>query len=183
MTSSDDPLLEGLNSAQREAVESIEGPVLVVAGPGSGKTRVITHRIAYLIRKWQISPYRILAVTFTNRAAGEMKERLSRLVGSRMDRLSVGTFHAFCAGLLRREGAHIGLDPSFTIYDDDDQVQLMKEAMAQANIDCQAVPCARHPGGNLPVKELGAGCRSLRFQMRGVLRGAGLQGLSSGTMS
>ena len=135
MTTSDDPLLEGLNPAQREAVESIEGPVLVVAGPGSGKTRVITHRIAYLIRKWQISPYRILSVTFTNRAAGEMKERLSRLVGSRMDRLSVGTFHAFCAGLLRREGAHIGLDPSFTIYDDDDQVQLMKEAMAQVNID------------------------------------------------
>ena len=140
MMTSDDPLLEGLNPAQREAVESIEGPVLVVAGPGSGKTRVITHRIAYLVRKWHISPYRILAVTFTNRAAGEMKERLSRLVGSRMDRLSVGTFHAFCAGLLRREGSHIGLDPSFTIYDDDDQVQLLKEAMAQVNIDSKQYP-------------------------------------------
>ena len=133
-------ILEGLNSAQREAVEAIEGPLLIVAGPGSGKTRVITHRIAYLIRVCRISPHRILAVTFTNKAAREMKERLQRLVGSRTDQLSVSTFHAFCAGLLRREGKHIGLDSSFTIYDDEDQMNLLKQAMQQANVDPRSYP-------------------------------------------
>ena len=128
-------LLEGLNPTQREAVESIEGPLLIVAGPGSGKTRVITHRIAYLVRICEMSPYRILAVTFTNKAAGEMKARLGHLVGTRADQLSVGTFHAFCAGLLRREGAHIGIDPSFTIYDDDDRMNLLKQAMEQVGVD------------------------------------------------
>ena len=136
----DNRLLEGLNPSQREAVESIEGPILIVAGPGSGKTRVVTHRIAHLVHTWQISPYRILAITFTNRAAGEMKERLGRLVGTRTEQLSVGTFHAFCAGLLRREGAHIGVDPSFSIYDDDDQIQLLKQSMEQVNVDQKRYP-------------------------------------------
>ena len=128
-------ILEGLNPAQREAVETIEGPLLIVAGPGSGKTRVITHRVAYLMRVCGISPHRVLAVTFTNKAAREMKHRLHRLVGTRADQLSMGTFHAFCAGLLRREGKHIGLDSSFTIYDDEDQMNLLKQAMEQAEID------------------------------------------------
>ena len=133
-------ILEGLNPAQREAVEAIEGPLLIVAGPGSGKTRVITHRIAYLIRVCGISPYRILAVTFTNKAAREMKDRLQRLVGTRTDQLTVGTFHAFCAGLLRRDGKSIGLDSSFTIYDDEDQKNLLKQAMELADIDPRSYP-------------------------------------------
>ncbi len=133
-------VLQGLNPAQREAVEVIDGPLLIVAGPGSGKTRVITHRVAYLMRVCGISPYRILAVTFTNKAAREMKERLQRLVGTRADQLSVGTFHAFCAVLLRREGKHIGLDSSYTIYDDEDQMNLLKQAMEQADIDPRRYP-------------------------------------------
>ena len=133
-------ILEGLNPAQREAVEAIEGPLLIVAGPGSGKTRVITHRVAYLMRVCGISPYRILAVTFTNKAAREMKDRLQRLVGTRADQLSVGTFHSFCSALLHRDGKHIGLDSSFTIYDDEDQMNLLKQAMEQAEIDPRRYP-------------------------------------------
>ena len=133
-------ILEGLNPAQREAVEAVEGPLLIVAGPGSGKTRVITHRVAYLVCVCGVSPYRILAVTFTNKAAKEMMGRLHRLVGTRVDQLSVSTFHSFCATVLRREGQHIGLDSSFTIYDDEDQISLIKQAMEEADIDPKAHP-------------------------------------------
>ena len=133
-------ILEGLNPSQREAVETIEGPLLIVAGPGSGKTRVITHRVAYLVRVCGISPHRILAVTFTNKAAREMKERLQRLVGTRSEQLTMGTFHGFCASILRREGKHIGLDSAFTIYDAEDQITLLKQAMEQADIDPKLYP-------------------------------------------
>ena len=139
-TSLQEQILEGLNPAQREAVETIDGPLLIVAGPGSGKTRVITHRVAYLMRVCGVSPHRILAVTFTNKAAKEMKDRLQRLVGTRAEQLSMGTFHAFCAGLLRRDGNHIGLDPSFTIYDAEDQINLLKQAMDQADMDPRRYP-------------------------------------------
>ena len=128
-------ILEGLNPAQREAVEAIDGPLLIVAGPGSGKTRVISHRVAYLVRVCGISPYRIMAVTFTNKAAREMKDRLQRLVGARVDQISAGTFHAFCAALLRRDGNHVGLDSSFSIYDDEDQMGLLKQAMEEVDVD------------------------------------------------
>ncbi len=114
-------ILEGLNPAQKQAVETVEGPLLIIAGPGSGKTRVITHRIAYLVRVCDVSPYRIAAVTFTNKAAREMKDRLQRLVGTRSDALTVGTFHAFCAQLLRRGGSHVGIASNYTIFDADDQ--------------------------------------------------------------
>ncbi|MBI4233489.1 MAG: UvrD-helicase domain-containing protein, partial [Chloroflexi bacterium] len=128
-------ILEGLNPRQREAVEAVEGPLLIVAGPGSGKTRVIVHRVAYLVKVCGVSPYRICAVTFTNKAAREMRERLLRLLGPRAEDLTAGTFHATCAGILRREGQHIGLDRGFAIYDDEDQLTLMKRALEELNLD------------------------------------------------
>ena len=128
-------ILEGLNPPQKEAVEAIDGPVLIIAGPGSGKTRVITHRIAYLVRVCGVSPYRLLAVTFTNKAAREMRDRLQRLVGTRSDSLTVGTFHSFCALMLRRDGRPVGIPSNYTIYDTDDQIGVIKQAMELAEID------------------------------------------------
>ncbi|MBF8268175.1 MAG: ATP-dependent helicase UvrD/PcrA [Dehalococcoidia bacterium] len=128
-------ILEELNQRQREAVEVAEGPLLILAGPGSGKTRVITHRIAYLVRECGVSPHRIAAVTFTKKAAREMKERLERLLGPRAQELTTATFHAFCASVLRREGQHVGLDRAFVIYDQDDQLEVLKGAMEEAEID------------------------------------------------
>ncbi len=139
MTPSAD-ILEGLNPAQREAVEHIEGPLLIIAGPGSGKTRVITHRIAYLIRVCGVSSFRILAMTFTNKAAREMKDRMERLAAGRADSLRVGTFHAFCAFLLRREGERIGLPAAYSIFDADDQLGLIKQAMEMAEVNPRQVP-------------------------------------------
>ncbi len=129
------PILDGLNAAQREAVEVVEGPLLILAGPGSGKTRVITYRIAHLIRDRGVPPYRIMAVTFTNKAAREMQERLYRLLGGEVRDLTIGTFHAVCSRLLRREAEAAGLNPRFLIYDDDDQVTLVKKAMEQVEVD------------------------------------------------
>ncbi len=128
-------ILATLNPAQREAVEAIAGPVLILAGPGSGKTRVITHRIAYLIKSCGVNPHHIMAVTFTNKAAREMKERLEQLLGQAVEALTLGTFHAICARILRREGKAIGLDSSFVIYDEVDQVSLMKQALEELNLD------------------------------------------------
>ena len=135
-----DALLDGLNPAQRQAVEHVDGPLLIVAGPGSGKTRVITHRIAYLNRSVGISPGRIGAVTFTNRAAREMRNRLEHLLGDRARYLSAGTFHSLCAQVLRRDGKAIGLPPEFVIMDDDDQIGLVKRAMTTAEIDPKRFP-------------------------------------------
>ena len=133
-------ILEGLNPAQREAVETVQGPLLIVAGPGSGKTRVITHRVAYLMGAYGIPPYRILAVTFTNRAAREMRERLDRLAGPDARDVAMSTFHSFCVRILRREGHHISLDPGFTIYDDDDQGSVLKEAIEMADLSSKQFP-------------------------------------------
>lgn len=130
-----DGILSGLNPRQREAVEATSGPVLIVAGPGSGKTRVITHRIAHLIDAYGISPYRIAAVTFTNKAAREMRERATALMRPRADQLTISTFHAFCAGVLRREGERVGVSREFTIYDQSDQISLMKRTMQEIDVD------------------------------------------------
>jgi len=128
-------ILATLNPAQKEAVETIQGPLLILAGPGSGKTRVITHRVAYLIRVCGINPYRIMAVTFTNKAANEMKERLEKLLGQTAGNLTLGTFHAICAGILRREGKAIGLDSRFVIYDEEDQLDLIKQSLLEVGLD------------------------------------------------
>jgi len=128
-------ILSALNPAQRQAVETIEGPILILAGPGSGKTRVITHRVAYLVRVCGVQPHSIMAVTFTNKAAREMRDRLGLLLGESAEALTLGTFHAICSRILRREGRAIGLEPSFVIYDDDDQLSLMKKVMEELNLD------------------------------------------------
>jgi DNA helicase-2/ATP-dependent DNA helicase PcrA len=129
-------ILAELNPAQREAVETIEGPVLILAGPGSGKTRVIAHRVAYLIKVCGISPHRIMAVTFTNKAAREMQERLHRLIGEKMvGDLTIGTFHAICARILRQTGRAIGIDSRFVIYDEEDQLSLLKRSIQEIGLD------------------------------------------------
>jgi DNA helicase-2/ATP-dependent DNA helicase PcrA len=131
----DEALLQDLNPEQREAVLHGDGPLLVLAGAGSGKTRVIVHRIAHLVRERGVLPWHVLAVTFTNKAAGEMKERLLGLLGLEANELWVQTFHAFGARFLRREAARAGLSSSFAIYDDDDQLRLVKKLMAEMGLE------------------------------------------------
>ena len=130
-----DPILDTLNPEQRLAVTHGAGPLLILAGAGSGKTRVLTHRVAYLIRDLGVPPLSILAVTFTNKAAREMKDRLERLVGrEQVGELTVGTFHAFCARLLRQDGPLVGVDRGFVIFDEADQRALLRRAMADAGV-------------------------------------------------
>ncbi len=128
-------LLEGLNEPQRQAVTHGDGAVLILAGPGSGKTRVITHRIAHLVIEHRVPPWRILAVTFTNKAAREMRERSAKLLGEDAASLHMGTFHSMCARWLRMDGQAIGLSPNFVIYDDADQVALMKRVLEELHVD------------------------------------------------
>ena len=132
--------LETLNAPQREAAVHLDGPQLILAGAGSGKTRVITTRVAWLIREKGVDPKSILAVTFTNRAASEMKERLGKVLGREaVDAMYVSTFHSFCVRFLRVEGAKLGYRPDFTIYDDDDQLRLMKEVQHELKVDDKVV--------------------------------------------
>ncbi len=131
-------ILEGLNPAQREAAETVDGPILILAGPGSGKTRVIAHRIAYLVKEWGISPRRIIAVTFTNKAAREMRDRLQALLGRSVEELTLGTFHAICARILRSDG--IGVDRGFAIYDEEDQLILVKRGIQDIGLDPRQYP-------------------------------------------
>jgi DNA helicase-2/ATP-dependent DNA helicase PcrA len=129
-----------LNPAQRSAVEAADGPVLVVAGAGSGKTRVLTTRVAWLLDRQGVAPGELLAFTFTNRAAREMRERVERLVGPGAAPRWMGTFHATGAKLLRIDGAAIGVPPGFTIYDSDDSLRVVKRAMERARLDPQTMP-------------------------------------------
>jgi DNA helicase-2/ATP-dependent DNA helicase PcrA len=132
--------LEKLNPEQREAVLHTEGPLLILAGAGSGKTRVITFRIAYLIGNGHARPDEVLAVTFTNKAAGEMRERVEGLLGDEANGVWLSTFHSLCARLLRREAPHIGLSRDFVIYDSSDQVAVVKQASRELGIDDKLVP-------------------------------------------
>lgn len=130
---------KGLNAQQRLAVETVEGPLLIVAGAGSGKTRVLTTRIAHLIKAHQVPPYKILAVTFTNKAAQEMKERVSALVGASGEQTFMGTFHSLCVRVLRMEVAHSGYQPNFQIFDQGDQLSVLKECLKDLNLDPKRV--------------------------------------------
>ena len=128
-------ILAGLNPQQREAVTTVQGPLLIIAGPGSGKTRVLTHRIAYLIEAEGVWPSRICAVTFTNKASYEMKHRLDALIGPRVRELTVGTFHSLGVRILRQDAEALGYSRDFAIYDDDDQLGLVKQAMKDIDLD------------------------------------------------
>ena len=128
-------LIEGLNDKQREAVVQTEGPCLVIAGAGSGKTKVLTHKIAYLIAEKNIAPWNILAITFTNKAANEMKERIEKLVGDIAKDIWMGTFHSICVRILRKYIDRIGFDSSFLIFDTSDQRTLVKECIKALNVD------------------------------------------------
>jgi DNA helicase II / ATP-dependent DNA helicase PcrA len=130
-------ILGRLNPEQARAVTTTEGPVLILAGAGSGKTRVLAHRIAYLVGVKRVAPWRILAVTFTNRAAGELRERIIRLVGEPGKEVQAGTFHSICARVLRRDGEAIGLDRRFVIYDTEDQQQLMKQVLREEGLEAK----------------------------------------------
>ncbi len=128
-------IYDNLNEQQKEAVFTVNGPLLILAGAGSGKTSVITHRIAYLIDKAGVNPYNILAITFTNKAAGEMRERVDKLVGFGSEQIHVSTFHSMCVRILRRFADRIDYDNSFSIYDTDDQKHVMKEVLKKLEID------------------------------------------------
>ena len=128
-------IYDSLNEQQREAVYHTEGPLLILAGAGSGKTRVLTHRIAYLIEEKGVNPWNILAITFTNKAAGEMRERVDQLVGFGSESIWVSTFHSTCVRILRRYIDRLGYDTNFTIYDADDQKTLMKDVCKKLDID------------------------------------------------
>jgi DNA helicase-2/ATP-dependent DNA helicase PcrA len=133
-------LLADLNEAQRAAVTHPDGALLILAGPGSGKTRVITHRIGWLIRERRMAPWNVLAVTFTNKAAREMRERASQLIGEDAESVHMGTFHAMCARWLRIDGEAIGVPRDFSIYDDADQVGVMKRVLEELRIDPRQFP-------------------------------------------
>ncbi len=135
--------LEDLNRNQQEAVTQTEGPLLVLAGAGSGKTRVITYRIAYLLQEQKVPPYAILAMTFTNKAAGEMRERIIGLVGKEGRAVWISTFHSACVRILRQHAEKLGISRYFSIFDDSDSTRVIKEVLAEMNIDARILPPRR----------------------------------------
>ncbi len=139
-TGAEAPYMAQLNDAQRDAIEALDGPTLVLAGAGTGKTRVLTTRLAHLLRFRQVRPYEVLAVTFTNKAAREMRERVAELVGGPAEAIWLGTFHALGARMLRRHSELVGLQSNFTILDTDDQVRLLKQLLEASNVDSKRWP-------------------------------------------
>ena len=140
MSADVDTLLKGLNPQQRKAVVHQGSPLLIVAGAGSGKTRVLTHRVAYLLAERNVRPGQVLAITFTNKAAGEMKERVAALVGARARSMWVSTFHSMCVRILRADGKPLGLRSSFSIYDADDSTRLMALIARELDLDIKRYP-------------------------------------------
>jgi DNA helicase-2/ATP-dependent DNA helicase PcrA len=136
----DSPLFRDLNPVQREAVAATEGPVVVVAGAGSGKTRVLTYRIAHLIRDLKVPPASVMAITFTNKAANEMKERVAHLVGGAVKQMWVSTFHSACVRILRRDAARFGYRSGFSIYDEADSVRLITQCVKDLDLDTKRFP-------------------------------------------
>ena len=176
------PYLDDLNPAQRAAVEALDGPVLMLAGAGTGKTKALTTRIAHLLNSGRARPNEILAVTFTNKAAREMKDRVARLLGAAVEGMPwLGTFHAICVKLLRRHAELVGLKPNFTILDTDDQIRLLRQLVLAAGIDEKRWPARQLAGhidawknrawtpGTVPAAEAGV------FNRRGVALYAGYQ--------
>ena len=169
-----------LNEAQRRAVTTTEGPVLVLAGAGSGKTSVLTNRVAYLLQEKGVSPYAILAITFTNKAAAEMKERIAAITDVDVSRMAVSTFHSMCARFLRMDADSIGYGRNFTIYDASDSQTVVKKILAEKNIDskqltprrCQAIiSSAKNAGGSIPTEEfLAQAAPSFSDEMKAVYR-------------
>lgn len=133
-------LLKGLNEAQQLAVETVEGPLLIIAGAGSGKTRVLTSRLAYILSQRLAEPYQILAVTFTNKAAGEMRQRVTQILGADVPEIQVSTFHSFCARLLRRDATALGYSSNFTIFDDADSQTLAKQCIKELGFNDSQFP-------------------------------------------
>jgi superfamily I DNA/RNA helicase len=147
-----DTLLAGLNPVQREAASAPDGPILVIAGAGSGKTRVLTHRVAFLVAEKRVSPFGLLAITFTNKAAGEMKERVAGLVGPVAHRMWVSTFHSACARILRRDAPVLGYRSSFSIYDQSDAVRLTDYVRRDLDLDPKRFPARRLHGAISALK-------------------------------
>src|SRR3989442_4841644 len=156
--------LNDLNPPQREAVIHPGGPLLILAGAGSGKTRVLAYRVAYLLRSGGVSPARMLAVTFTNKAANEMRVRVDRLVGAAMARaIWIGTFHHICSRILRRNGERVGVGQNLLIFDDDDQRALIRQCLKDLGLDERRVtpavllcliPRAENQSDDLPLATL-----------------------------
>lgn len=132
-------IYDTLNERQQEAVYHTDGPVLILAGAGSGKTRVLTHRIAYLIEQKRVNPWNILAITFTNKAAGEMRDRVDDIVGFGSESIWVSTFHSTCVRILRRYIERLGYGNNFTIYDTDDTKNIMKDICKRLQIDTKTL--------------------------------------------
>ena len=133
-------LLNGLNDKQREAAKYTDGPLLILAGAGSGKTRVLTYKIAYLLETGFVKPWEILAITFTNKAAREMKERVEKLIGANSNDIWLGTFHSVCVRILKREIELVGYSRDFNIFDELDKEKVIKEVIKKLNIDDKKYP-------------------------------------------
>lgn len=130
-----DRILSGLNPEQKEAVKTTEGPLLILAGAGSGKTRVLTRRVAYLMVEKGVNPYNILAITFTNKAAREMKDRIAGIMGGAAEEVWISTFHSMCVRILRRDIDRIGFNRNFSILDATDQLSVIKNLLKEKNLD------------------------------------------------